>query len=126
MLDATVAHTRERRQFGVSISDFQALQHRMADMYIELERAISITYMATLAVGAEPRVRAMAASAAKVRVAKSARFVGQNAIQLHGAMGLTDELPIGWYFRRTTVIETLFGSVDYHLDRYEALAFDDA
>ncbi len=91
---ATVDYTKERQQFGVPIAKFQALQHRMVDMLIHAEQARSITYLAAARyVSDDPPTRAKAVSAAKARVDQAARFVGQQAIQLHGGMGMTNELP---------------------------------
>ncbi|MHB8529571.1 MAG: acyl-CoA dehydrogenase family protein [Caulobacteraceae bacterium] len=121
--EGTVEYTRQRKQFGVPIASFQVLQHRMVDMFIQLEQAVSMTYMAHIRL-AEPAVeRAKAISAAKVQIGRACRFVGQNAIQLHGGMGMTEEMAIGHYFKRATVIESQFGSVDHHLRRYETLSF---
>jgi alkylation response protein AidB-like acyl-CoA dehydrogenase len=122
----TLEYTKQRKQFGQPIGAFQVLQHRMVDMFIAVELATSITYMATLKLGDADRDRATAVSAAKGHVGKALRFVGQNAIQLHGGMGMTDEMAIGHYFKRATVLESLFGSTDHHLRRYEMLAFDSA
>ena len=119
--EGTLEYTKQRKQFGVPISSFQVLQHRMVDMFINVEQAVSMTYMANIKVSDDAE-RAKAASAAKVQIGKACRFVGQNAIQLHGGMGMTDEMAIGHYFKRATMIETAFGSVDHHLARYEALS----
>jgi alkylation response protein AidB-like acyl-CoA dehydrogenase len=121
LLRDTIDYTRQRRQFGRPISEFQVLQHRMVDMHMAIEMARSATYLVTLKLAAPANERALAASAAKVTVANACRFVGQNAIQLHGAMGMTDEIPLGDYFKRATVIEMEFGSADYHLARYAKL-----
>ncbi|MGW1739734.1 acyl-CoA dehydrogenase family protein [Nocardia sp. NPDC001965] len=120
VLDDTVEYTKQRQQFGVSISSFQALQHRMVDMLIELEQSIAAAYLAAYAVAAEPAERARAVSAAKVTIGRATRFIGQNAVQLHGAMGMTEELAIGHYFKRLTAIEYEFGSSSDHLARYIA------
>ena len=85
-----------------------------------------MTYMAHIKLGESAAERAKAVSAAKVQIGRACRFVGQNAIQLHGGMGMTDELAIGHYFKRASLIESAFGSVDHHLRRYEALSFDQA
>jgi alkylation response protein AidB-like acyl-CoA dehydrogenase len=122
----TLDYTKQRKQFGQPIGAFQVLQHRMVDMFIAVEQSTSITYMATLKLDEPEAERAKAVSAAKAHVGKALRFVGQNAIQLHGGMGMTDEMAIGHYFKRATVLEGLFGSTDHHLRRYEALAFDSA
>ena len=118
----TVAYTSTRQQFGTTLAAFQALSHRLVDMYIELEQAVAAQYLAILALGSDAAERASAVSAAKATISRAARFIGQNAVQLHGAMGLTEELAVGHYFRRLTVIEYEFGSADQHLDRFEKLA----
>jgi alkylation response protein AidB-like acyl-CoA dehydrogenase len=122
MQQTTVEYTKQRRQFGQPIASFQALQHRMVDMYMHVEMAQSATYLATLKLSATASERALAASSAKVTVNQACRFVGQNAIQLHGGMGMTDELAMSHYFKRATAIETEFGSVDFHLQRHAALS----
>lgn len=121
MLDDTVAYTKQRRQFGQPLSNFQVLQHRMVDMYMALELAVSAVYLATLRLDADPVTRAQAVSAAKATIAKSARMIGENAVQLHGGMGMTDELAVGHYFKRATTISGEFGTADYHIARYGAL-----
>ncbi|MAF49597.1 MAG: acyl-CoA dehydrogenase family protein [Rhodospirillales bacterium] len=116
--DDTLDYLKTRRQFGQPIGSFQALQHRIVDMYIELEQARSAAVMATLRIGAaDPEIRRHALSAAKVQIGRSSRFIGQNAVQLHGGIGMTDELRVSHYFKRLTVIATQFGNVDFHLDR---------
>jgi alkylation response protein AidB-like acyl-CoA dehydrogenase len=124
--EGTLAYTKERKQFGAPIASFQVLQHRMVDMFIQVEQAVSMTYMAHIKLGEAAAERAKAVSAAKVQIGRACRFVGQNAIQLHGGMGMTDEMAIGHYFKRATLIESAFGSVDHHLRRYETLSFDQA
>lgn len=120
---ATVEYCKTREQFGQPIGKFQVLQHRMVDMFMEHEQSKSVMYMAAMrmAEGESSEAR-KAVSALKVQVGKSGRFVGQNAIQLHGGMGMTDELNVGHYFKRLTIIDTLFGNVDYHLKRYAKVA----
>jgi alkylation response protein AidB-like acyl-CoA dehydrogenase len=122
VLADTVAYTKQRRQFGQAIGSFQVLQHRMVDMHIELEQAVSAVYLATLKLGAPADERARAVSAAKVTVNRAARFVGQNAVQLHGGMGMTQELAIGHYFKRLTAVEYELGSSDEHRARYAELS----
>jgi len=124
--EGTLDYARQRKQFGQPIANFQVLQHRMVDMFINLEQSVSMTYMATIKLEEEGAERAKAVSAAKVQIGKACKFVGQSAIQIHGGMGMTDELAIGHYFKRATMIEGLFGSVDHHLRRYEALSFNKA
>ena len=121
--EGTLEYTRQRKQFGAPIASFQVLQHRMVDMFIQVEQAVSMTYMAHIKLGEADGERAKAVSAAKVQIGRACKFVGQNAIQLHGGMGMTDEMAIGHYFKRATLIEGVFGSVDHHLARYEAHAF---
>jgi alkylation response protein AidB-like acyl-CoA dehydrogenase len=123
--EGTLEYTRQRRQFGQPISAFQVLQHRMVDMFIQVEQAVSMTYMATIKLG-DDKQRSKAAAAAKVQIGKACRFVGQNAIQLHGGMGMTDEMAIGHYFKRATMIESAFGSTDHFLARYEFLSLGQA
>ncbi|MES0875323.1 acyl-CoA dehydrogenase family protein [Sinimarinibacterium thermocellulolyticum] len=117
MLDETVEYTRQRRQFGQALANFQALQHRMVDMLLQCEMAQCAVLRATLSLAASEAERAHACSAAKVAIARACRFVGQNAVQLHGAIGMTNELPLGAYFKRATVIERELGGVDAHLVR---------
>ena len=121
VLDDTVEYTKQRQQFGQPIGSFQVLQHRMVDMYMELEQAVAAAYLATLKLGEEPALRARAVSAAKATVGRAARFIGQNAVQLHGGMGMTEELAIGHYFKRLTALQYEFGSTDFHRARYAAL-----
>lgn len=121
VLADTVEYAKQRRQFGQPIGSFQVLQHRMVDMFIELEQAVAAVYLAIYSLGAAQQERARAVSAAKVTISRAARFIGQNAVQLHGAMGMTEELAIGHYFMRLTAIEHEFGSSDHHLARYAAL-----
>jgi alkylation response protein AidB-like acyl-CoA dehydrogenase len=94
----------------------------MVDMFMNYEQAVSITLMITLKLDESDAERAKAASAAKAHIGKTSRFVGQQAIQIHGGMGMTDELNIGHYFKRLTVIDTLYGSTDHHLKRFAALS----
>lgn len=121
LLEGTVEYTKQRKQFGQPIGKFQALQHRMADMLVEAEQIASMTLMGTLKLGLPADERKAAVSLAKAKVARSIKFVGQSAIQTHGGIGITMELAIGHYFKRSTMIENQFGSADAHLERYEAL-----
>jgi pimeloyl-CoA dehydrogenase small subunit len=118
----TVEYCKQREQFGQAIGKFQVLQHRMVDMFMEHEQAKSLMFMAGMRMdeGYGPEAQ-KAISAFKVQVGKSGKFVGQNAVQLHGGMGMTEELNIGHYFKRLTIIETLFGNVDFHLKRFGSL-----
>ena len=118
----TVEDCKTREQFGQPIGQFQVLQHRMVDMFMEHEQSKSLAYMAAMRLDeGYGGAAAQAASALKVQVGKSGRFVGQSAVQLHGGMGMTDELNIGHYFKRLTTIDTLFGNVDFHLKRFGSL-----
>lgn len=121
LLDGTVEYTKQRKQFGQPIGKFQALQHRMADMLVEAEQIASMALMGTLKLDLPAAERKAAVSLAKAKVARSLKFVGQAAIQTHGGIGITMELAIGHYFKRSTMIENQFGSADHHLERYEAL-----
>ena len=121
VLADTVDYSKQRQQFGQPIAGFQVLQHRMVDLYMDLEQAASAVYLAVLKLGAEPHERARAVSAAKATVGRAARFIGQNAVQLHGGMGMTEELAIGHYFKRLTAVQFEFGSTDFHRARYAAL-----
>lgn len=114
----TLDYARQRKQFGVAIASFQVLQHRMVDMFMALEQAVSVTYMATLKLDAPARERARAASAAKVQIGKAGRFVGQMAVQTHGGMGVTTEMKVAHLFKRLTMIDSQFGNVDHHLKRF--------
>jgi alkylation response protein AidB-like acyl-CoA dehydrogenase len=118
---ATLEYLKTRTQFGAPIGKFQALQHRMADMFIHLEQARSMAMLAAGKVGssdAEERRRTV--SAAKMRVGQAAKFVGQQAVQLHGGMGVTNELPAAHHFKRLTMIELTLGDSDHHLERFIA------
>jgi len=119
--DTTIEYSKTRKQFGTPIGKFQVLQHRMVDMFMNYEQSVSITYMVTLKLEEEEAERKKAASAAKVQIGKAGRFIGQQAVQIHGGMGMTDELNVGHYFKRLTVIDTQFGNVDHHLKRYASL-----
>ena len=121
VLADTVEYCKQRQQFGQPIGSFQALQHRMVDMHMELEQAVAAVYLAVLNLEADAATRARAVSAAKATIGRAARFIGQNAVQLHGGMGMTEELAIGHYFKRLTAVQYEFGSTDYHVARYAEL-----
>ncbi len=121
LYDATLAHLKTRRQFDRPIGDFQVLQHRMVDMLVACELSRSMAYMAAVKLD-EPAERRRAASAAKVQIGRAGRFVGQQAVQLHGGMGMTDELSVGHYFKRLTMIDTMFGDADHHLQRFAGVS----
>src|SRR5436853_623193 len=117
-LKTTVEYLKTRTQFGVPIGTFQTLQHRAADMFVALEQARSMSMFATMASDFDDaKERATAVAAAKVQIGKSGKFVGQQSIQLHGGIGMTQEAKIGHYFKRLTMIENTFGDTDYHLRR---------
>jgi pimeloyl-CoA dehydrogenase small subunit len=114
--EMTVAYLKTRKQFGRPIGSFQALQHRAADMFIALEQARSMAVYATMMIGeADPAQRSAAVSAAKVTIGRNGRFIGEQAVQLHGGIGMTMEYRLGAYFKRMTAIEMMFGDVDHHL-----------
>ncbi|AMN47164.1 acyl-CoA dehydrogenase [Steroidobacter denitrificans] len=119
LVAATVDYTRNRKQFGVAIASFQVLQHRMADMFLHSEQALSMSYLAAIrCTDADSGERRRALSAAKALIGQAGRYIGQQAIQLHGGMGMTDELIIGHYFKRLTAIDLSFGDTDYHIQRF--------
>jgi len=116
LVTMTVEYLKTRKQFGVAIGSFQALQHRAVDMLVALEQAKSMAIFAALSVDDDdPVARGNAISAAKVQIGRSARFIGQQATQLHGGIGMTMEYKGGHYFKRLTMIEQIFGDSDYHL-----------
>ena len=123
MLAQTQDYAGQRKQFGQPISKFQVLQHRMADMLVEAEQIASMALMGTLRLDEPAAARKAAVSMVKAKVARSIKFIGQNAIQTHGGIGITMELAIGHYFKRATMIEGQFGSADHHLERFEALTY---
>lgn len=120
--DTTLEYLKTRKQFGVNIGSFQALQHRMVDMCISTEQARSISYLACAKVdGKEPAgERSRVVAAARVKVADACRHVGQEAIQLHGGMGMTLEMKVSHSFKRLTMLSQAFGDADYHLERFNA------
>ena len=120
--EATISYAKQRKQFGQPIANFQVLQHRMVDMFMAAEQATSMTYMVTLKLDEADKARKMAASAAKVQIGKAGKLVSQDAVQIHGGMGMTDELNVGHYFKRVTMIESQFGNTDWHLRRYTELS----
>ena len=122
MYDKTVEYSKNRVQFGVPIGSFQALQHRMVDMLMVCEQSRSLLLWTTMLAAAGGDGVAAAVSALKYQVGSSGRLVAQEAVQIHGGMGVTSELDIAHYFKRFTAIETLFGNADFHLDRYLRLS----
>jgi alkylation response protein AidB-like acyl-CoA dehydrogenase len=119
--DATLDYLKTRRQFGVPIGSFQALQHRMVEMMISYEQARSMSYLACVKVDtADVAERRRVVSAAKIKIADACRHVSQEAVQLHGGMGMTEELKISHTFRRLTMLAQTFGDAEHHLERFAA------
>tara|TARA_B100001093_G_scaffold518646_1_gene604269 strand:- start:1221 stop:2375 length:1155 start_codon:yes stop_codon:yes gene_type:complete len=125
--DATIAYTKTRQQFGVPISSFQALQHRMVDNFMAAEQARSMVYRALCAFGdgslevENERMRSL--HAMKIAVARSSKMIGEEAIQIHGGMGMTDELNIGHYVKRLMTINLMFGDGDYHQRKFNQISY---
>jgi alkylation response protein AidB-like acyl-CoA dehydrogenase len=121
--DTTLEYLKTRKQFGVPIGTFQALQHRIVDLYIAQEQARSMACLACSKMDSaeNPTDRARAVSAAKIKIADNARHVSQEAVQLHGGMGMSEELKISHTFRRLTVLAQLNGDADHHLERFASL-----
>lgn len=118
---ATLEYAKTRKQFGQPIARFQVLQHRMVDMFMHFEQALSMAYLAAVKVDSTDVVeRRKTLSAAKVRIGQAARFIGQQAVQIHGGMGMTDELLAAHLFKRLTMIELTLGDTDHHLQRFIA------
>ncbi|ARP79613.1 pimeloyl-CoA dehydrogenase small subunit [Bordetella genomosp. 8] len=122
--DATLDYLKTREQFGVPIGSFQVLQHRMVDMAIHLAqaRAVATLAAARLSGATDPEERSRMSSAAKARVGQAMKFIAQQAVQLHGGMGLSDELPVSHHVKRLTIIESTLGDTDHHLARFAALS----
>lgn len=118
LLDTTVEYTRTRQQFGQPISKFQALQHRMADMYLKVEETRSLLYDAVIQQDEGSPEVARACAALKVKLVEAGRFVSQQAVQLHGGIGMTDELSVGHYYKRLMVLSRLYGDDGYYLQKY--------
>jgi pimeloyl-CoA dehydrogenase small subunit len=117
-LAMTVEYMKTRKQFGVTIGSFQALQHRASEMVVALEQARSMMYLATMSIGQEDAgERAKAMSAAKVQIGRSAKFIGQQAVQLHGGIAMTWEYKVGHLFKRLTMIDAAYGDADLHVRR---------
>ncbi|WP_116970928.1 acyl-CoA dehydrogenase family protein [Blastomonas sp. UPD001] len=121
MHEQTLDYVKQRNQFGVAIGSFQAIQHKMVEMYTEAQMAQSIVEYASSARDARTSETTVAISAAKIRVAKALKFVGQHAVQFHGGMGMTEELALAHYFRRASFLEHQFGTADQHFARFEAM-----
>jgi alkylation response protein AidB-like acyl-CoA dehydrogenase len=126
LFELTVDYMNTRKQFGVAIGTFQALRHRIADMKMQLELARSMSYFATLKLGEQPDVRRRAVAQAKVQLGQSARFLGQQAIQLHGGIGMTEEYIGSHYFKRLTAMELQFGDTMHHIGEVSARMLDTA
>src|SRR6266508_2845029 len=119
--EATLEYLKTRRQFGVPIGSFQALQHRMVDMFISYEQGRSMAYLACVKIDtADAAERRRVISAAKIKIADACRHVSQEAVQLHGGMGMTEELKISHTFRRLTMLAQTFGDAEHHLERFAA------
>lgn len=125
-LAVTVEYMNTRKQFNVTIASFQALRHRVADMKMQLELARSMSYYATLKLDAPTDERRQAIARAKYQLGVSMRFVGQQAVQLHGGIGVTDEYVVGHYFKRLTQMEMTFGDTLHHLGEVSARMKDTA
>lgn len=121
LLDATVEYTKTREQFGQPISNFQVLQHRMVDMYLRLEETRSLLFDAAIQVDSKSDNAAKACAALKVKLCEAGRFVSQQALQLHGGIGMTDELGVSHYFKRLQVLGLMYGDEDYYLEKYASL-----
>jgi alkylation response protein AidB-like acyl-CoA dehydrogenase len=115
----TIEYTQQREQFGQSLSKFQALQHRMVDMFMETE--FSKSFLLKVLATEDKNERTKLIYGLKNQIAKAGKYVGEEAVQLHGGMGVTEEMSIGHYFKRLTTIRTIFGNSDYHLKRYSSL-----
>lgn len=119
LVEQTQEYLKTRQQFGVPLSKFQVLQHRLVEMFNEQAMSRAVVYRAAATLGsADPATRAKSAAAAKAQIGKSGKFVGQQAVQLHGGMGMTDELPVGHYFKRLSMIDIAFGNAEYHRRRF--------
>jgi alkylation response protein AidB-like acyl-CoA dehydrogenase len=120
VLAITSEYIKTRHQFGQPIGKFQALQHRMAEMFVEVQEMRSILLRGIAHLEASPVERRLAVSAAKVMLGDAARFVGGQGIQLHGGIGVTDEYQVGHYYKRLLVLEKRYGDADWHLERFVA------
>ncbi|MGH6950810.1 MAG: acyl-CoA dehydrogenase family protein [Vitreimonas sp.] len=122
MTQLTQEYAKTRKQFGRAIGEFQVIQHRLVDMFMATEESVSMALLATIKLADSDAERAKAIAAAKVSIGRNARFVGQAAVQTHGGMGVTDEMRVGHYFKRVTMLDSTFGNVDHHLKRYATLS----
>jgi alkylation response protein AidB-like acyl-CoA dehydrogenase len=121
LLDTTLEYTKIRKQFGRPLSANQVIRHRLADMAMQCDEARSMALRAALMADAEPVARSRAASGAKAKIGRCARFVAEQSVQLHGGMGVTEELDVGLYFKRLLAFDTLFGGSAHHYRRHAAL-----
>jgi alkylation response protein AidB-like acyl-CoA dehydrogenase len=121
VLELTSEYIKTRQQFGQPIGKFQALQHRMAEMFVETQEMRSIVLRGIANLDAAPAERSLAVSAAKVMFGTAGRFVGAQGIQLHGGIGMTDEYQVGHYYKRLLVLDKRYGDGDWHIDRFVAL-----
>ena len=121
MNEITLEYTKTREQFGQTLSKFQALQHRMVDTFMVHEQTKSLLLMAAAKMNDNAPDSSKAVSALKFQIGSAAKLIGEESIQLHGGMGVTEEMSIGHYFKRLTTIRTIFGNSDYHLKRYSSL-----
>ena len=122
LLDATVEYTSTRQQFGQPISKFQVLQHRMADMYLKIEETRSLLFNAAIQLEEGSAQAASACAALKVKVSEASRYVAQEAVQLHGGIGMTDELCVGHHYKRLMLLSRLYGDEAYYLQKYADLS----
>jgi alkylation response protein AidB-like acyl-CoA dehydrogenase len=121
---ATLDYTRNRKQFGQPIAKFQVLQHRMADMLLQSEQAKSMSYLAAIkCTDPDLMERRRTLSAAKVVIGQAGRLIAQQAVQLHGGMGMTDELLVSHHFKRLTTIDLTMGDTDFHTQRFIASTY---
>jgi len=116
----TVDYTQQREQFDHALSEFQVLQHRMVDMFMEYEQCKSMLFRATMEVVQDPEAAQKTIHGLKHLIGKAGIFVGENAVQLHGGMGVTEELRVGHFFKRLLVIDSMFGNSDYHLEKFSS------
>ena len=121
MNELTLDYTKTREQFGQALSKFQALQHRMVDTFMVHEQTKSLLLMAAAKLNDNAPDASKSISALKFQIGSAAKLIGEESIQLHGGMGVTEEMSIGHYFKRLTTIRTIFGNSDYHLKRYSSL-----
>jgi alkylation response protein AidB-like acyl-CoA dehydrogenase len=122
IIEITAEYTGNRQQFGQKLSGFQVIQHRLAELFTEAEMARSALHGGLSACNAAPAARALAVSAARVRIDQAAQKIGNQGIHLHGGMGMTMEYPVGHFYRRLLMLSKAFGDTEYHLERYEQLS----